>query len=631
MTSEFYHNPESTSASDYVPDATDFTGEKFNTLRAVPSDMQDDLREHIAPFDTVGLGRAAVVAEVGDVKAVLAERSETPQADELLHDAYARMESLSEGDRDTINQFIRSAEMPEWLVNMIGVPEGKDEPNYVKLLTRRDKAGEYVLGRQVRMNFLEWHNAALARKTAEFREQEGEYVAAFRKRFEELIGKGIVPASAARNLERLDKLEIVVDDGLATLSAGALGWTISTNRGYGMIVLGPDDAPFETVQHELMHVAEGRDPDSSPDIEWRDHAHDMYRLFAYEGENIQEDGGLMLGEAMTEYLANQPDINSDFIDIPKLGDVNYPYSPEIDQRSYGNERVLLGVLSQLGLQRIRPLYFAEAYFDDGSGRGVDELIARFRAAFPGKYGKEQQDIVNFIGTINRHVRLSGHDPYYGKRRWDLPVSDAGINSDVVDIIDELVRGNGEYVKNNGRVTAEQKAQAYEAVIRAEAIWCGQLYLSDGSMVPLYRLAEEDGAHATAYYRVIDRAIKGELGERGESDAEIASALYGDGAESFDDPIWNDPNLLKFLTYEADPILFESVLNKIVRDPDVVRQYELKFNSEQLDRICNEASVLLDPWEDEDADSAAKLIDVLSGQLSAEQKARLEEAGKMAPV
>lgn len=386
MPSKFYHSAEDI---------------ELPTPEEVFNGVPEEHRSHIAPL--VGLGRTSVLLSA---QRVLGEG--TPEDSELLRQSLDEaLETIKEFDSDQKNRF--NIFIDEFLeessfIRTILVPDAPNDSriaiDYASVLVEHDtQTGDYVLSGEQQLNVLQWYNYELVKLNREFNETKREpLLDQFKKRFQDLIHDGLIPRDAASYLERLDHLLITVDDGLLTDFRGLLGTHINTPDNKGHINLSPHEASameldrpssYETLFHELTHAMHGQSSpkESSHADQWRHNdTAGLMRTFGYEKD---EDGGLILNEAVTETLAQ----------LLTYTGMDETTAMKV-RGAYRTERKLLLALTSDGLEPVPLKDFVAAFIEQDDTTAQDHLYEALRSAFP------WTDIITDVRTINREEMLS---------------------------------------------------------------------------------------------------------------------------------------------------------------------------------------------------------------------------------
>ncbi len=371
-----------------------------------------DAKRHVSKYRT-GIGRDAVLLALQEVDdAVVNDRQELDnrQSRERVDAITRNLAGLKGAERDATNSFIGSQLSNEWLYSQLGIPkdeQGSTVTDYLQYLTATDShSNEFIVNQDTRMNFLEWYNAQLANLTTKITEQKPEIIQQFTHRFERLIERGIVPESAARNLARLDNLEIVIDDGPLTAWRGTMG-TYLSNKDAEVVHLAPFalnsylDPHNLTITHEIFHAMSGmRDMPNDADkpVSW----HDRDKMYGFEKQFGWQVGttGQRLNEAMTEYLALTSTDESETFD--RL---------DIQDGEYRGGRQLLAVLASFGLEKIPIADFTAVHF--AKSEDIDDAIERLNdklvAAFPGATSKDGTTIITLLKELTHQSLLDSYE------------------------------------------------------------------------------------------------------------------------------------------------------------------------------------------------------------------------------
>jgi len=294
-------------------------------------------------------------------------------------------------NRRTFNRFVASHESSRAINQLLGFAVDAKRPNYLRRLTQKDSEGEYVVDNQVLLNFLEWHNHALAGAQEKYDEQHKTQKKLFHDKFTKAIKDGWIPDWVSDRLDdRLQKTVVSVDDGFATNlnSKGVVANASHKVAGGHEVLLAPHYANkskrllTHTMTHEFVHVMDGY-----PGL--ATYKRGLYKLFK-PGATA---AAMALNEAVVEHLA-------DSLMTGKAVDVTDPASFKRLGSTffYYKERALLNTLATMGKRKVDVRLFIAAHFDDGQrfdedgASPTDRLREAIEEAFPG------QDVLNRLSN-----------------------------------------------------------------------------------------------------------------------------------------------------------------------------------------------------------------------------------------
>jgi hypothetical protein len=285
-----------------------------------------------------------------------------------------KMRIMAENNPDScINLIVDDMKISPWLEDVILGDEKSLLPvnrpkQLVDRLTDKDKTGNFTVGKETFLNFLEWFNYTRNHSRYEIKEQIDKFKVTYKNDLEKAVRDGWVPESVLNfNLKKLNQVEFAVDDTLALIEGdiGNSGPLATYNPTSKRVLFRPFAELFYTnFAHEATHVIEGG---SEHYI-----THAMYKVFG--------DGnlGLNVNEAVTEHISCSLQCGDwDVID------------PAKKPGSYSEQRLALNALCNAGLTKINIREFINAYFendDDANRLGIksarNKLSAHIINAFP---------------------------------------------------------------------------------------------------------------------------------------------------------------------------------------------------------------------------------------------------------
>ena len=347
-------------------------------------DVDDVLGEYVHQNDSLGLGRWAVEFAMRELNDSLnddlaGENTYTPYAKEQITATRESLENLNRRQRRRMHTIIAGQPTSPWLRERVGKRAFNrfSRRTVVDRLTEKNK-GEYKINDDVFQNFLQWHNHNLVHKQREFNERVPELKKSYADKLKSAVQRGWIPMSVLSKLNRLESVDVHIDDGMRTAVKRVGGLAVSFAESEQHIVtLSPDelDDPSRTLSHEFTHILDGHESNHrlNKGKRYRQRrTHGLQRIFG---------GGRMsasLNEAVTEHFA-------DSLEHGQL-QVTNPNSKVRKEASYEDERYLLHVLCRSGNRKIDIRVFLAAFFEDNmqrrGGSAGEELLQSLRGAFP---------------------------------------------------------------------------------------------------------------------------------------------------------------------------------------------------------------------------------------------------------
>ncbi len=373
-----------------------------------------DYSRFVSPAHDIGLGRSAVEKSIAHYDSVLKdkERGRDPDRDEsidelsegsvrldMILNVRKKLAELSPKQRRWFNAQIRREQMSPWLFYAIDPEEYKrakggkpkkgelsKDYDFVARLTaeyspeelerrrqqwaetplddmdmKEDTADrlwdEHIVPDRTLLNFLQWHNYMLARKTKELNEQKEQLIADFTDKVERAIADGHLPKEALTYIENLRSAYILVDDGFTTEFYGTY-FKDDIQKVGGYFGLGRAGGSKDVIVIHPMYIAEGY---SEKDLE-KLFSHEAFHCLSRGGFMGKQGGSIVLNEAMTEHNA-QCILAGEWetIDPDERGPSGY-YS------SYEEYRKVLDMLCNGGARPVPLELFQNLY----GFRGLDE-------------------------------------------------------------------------------------------------------------------------------------------------------------------------------------------------------------------------------------------------------------------
>ncbi|MDB5181295.1 MAG: hypothetical protein JWP13_58 [Candidatus Saccharibacteria bacterium] len=364
------------------------------------------LDQHTAPGAEIGLGVDVVEDQI--------RRSFNP----VMHDAHLKeghdtyedylkesaqtvrrqLESLPDDHRTTINRVFASQPPSPWIEKQLGL---EDVPSlfqdHVGALLEQDDEGNYVVGDRHLLNFLDWHNHALAGAQAEVEAIAPQIKQEFADTFRRLVATEGLRESALDNLARLEDTRLFVDDGFNTTVNSILGYAHNSRdiftQDYHVVFAPTEEDNVATRIHELNHIIEGKDSVIERDKNGQEYALDIAGVEQVFGHDI---GGRALREAINEQT-------TDGMLYGKL-DVLNPDAKVRRNATYIAARTLLYTLAEKGLSKVDFKAFQNAQYEDGIDAeqlGEDSAQAQLR--------KELQEAFPFTDVVGEISRLHVHE------------------------------------------------------------------------------------------------------------------------------------------------------------------------------------------------------------------------------
>jgi hypothetical protein len=358
----------------------------------------DILDEHVSPAEHVGLGKNIARAALQHAYRVVESNTNQPRNEELQAQRLERMRSYLENitisQGRILQEQLLSEPHSEWLMDRLGLDmENDPDPDIAlikRLIMRQGK--EPLVSDELFVNFLEWHNHALAQMQHELDAREGQLKSEFAHDIRRMVSTGELDHSLLSKLDRLDSVKLVVDDGLQTDMMGLRGVAESAKDGSAhIIVIAPSQLGdvHSVLWHELLHILDGHsermgeEGDESAFSSLRSHG--LNRLFG------AEKGGEVMNEVIVEHLSVALLEDKDPYEGGELlSGISSGRSTEGHSHIYrkeGNE--LFGVLLNSGVRKVGLRGFVSTHFEDGAdarrkGEGSFEsmLVNDLRRAFP---------------------------------------------------------------------------------------------------------------------------------------------------------------------------------------------------------------------------------------------------------
>lgn len=352
---------------------------------------------YMSPDMLTGLGRSAVEYNFQKTNETVAGRLDIAQSREGniqadLAEVRSQLSNLDEWQIEEANVLLSRQPDSAWLDEALGIEEIDKEIGvkpYIEMLTAENEAGDYAVNDALLINFLEWHNYALAQEQEKLDAYSEGLKGSYKKDFATAVEAGWIPKSALKNLNRLNDTTLVIDDGFDTSLYGIAGIAtpkIDEEDDY-KIKISPNeiDDPRALLLHEFSHTAHGEN--EADDTEFADIPEGgMKRLF--DGR-----GGTVIDEAVVEHF-------SDSMLRGEVDNLN-PWSDVRKEATYFAPRVLLDVLANKGANKIDIRDFFAAHFENGreakeAGKNSAQahLVKKLNEAFP------FTDVIHEIAELN---------------------------------------------------------------------------------------------------------------------------------------------------------------------------------------------------------------------------------------
>jgi len=278
-----------------------------------PIRIGEVFNDHISPSLYTGLGQNAV-------KLALKQSYDQQRGDQLEHGDDERLAKQLQKARDELEeltprqarlfqQLVLDQPNSPWLEWRLDMPNRTYRPtSLIQHLTDRKQDGSYVLPDRVFMNFLEWHNHVLATKQHELTDRTPSLRAEYAAKIGQAVWDGWMPPSVLHKLSRLQKTQLIIDDGLHTTVDDTEGAAFNDGSA---ILIAPNKVarPGHLLWHEFSHLLDGQSP--AADGERVGFNRGLYRVFG-AGE-----GGRAMDEALIEHVASSLENGAiDAIDPP---------------------------------------------------------------------------------------------------------------------------------------------------------------------------------------------------------------------------------------------------------------------------------------------------------------------------
>jgi hypothetical protein len=243
---------------------------------------------------------------------------------------------------------------------------------YAEALTAKNETGNYIIGDDAFMNFLEMHQYDLVQQTSRNQDLIIERKQQYCGDIARLVEKGWLNGSAEKHLDIVRDRPVFLDDGFATIftKREANGYVHDfKHQDRRAVVIPQSDVGLWALSHEFTHLLAGQ----------HEKIYGLRRIFGNE----------FLDEAVTEAITlltkepNLPEYDKDSPECQNLA-TNILYSSE---GSYLEERMLLSqLLSDGEYNDIDIKTFFDAYIEDGSRRKSAQrrLIKGLKAEYPGQ-------------------------------------------------------------------------------------------------------------------------------------------------------------------------------------------------------------------------------------------------------
>lgn len=342
--------------------------------------------EHISPAE-VGLGRGAVytalhLAEQRVKDADFSDAKEGEQAQEaFLEQAREQLKEVSRKRTRGLRRLLREQPPSPWLDTQLKLKRSGN--SIVKRLTKKNRQGGYKVPDELFLNFLEWHNHALAERQKIVDRRANQDKRDYLERLYIAADNGWVAPSLDENVERVAGADIVVDDGIMTDLDDAQG-KAERQSNHNAAILSPllkeSEVAF-VIDHELTHIGEGVDKKDVAKLfkmvmgesEKPKRLHGLERIFGNKG------GGRALNEATVEHFTSS--LHSGDIDITRPG------HKVRREATYEDERWLLHGLCSYGVKKIDVRLFIDALFENRESaldeeNSIGDLKQELKEAFP---------------------------------------------------------------------------------------------------------------------------------------------------------------------------------------------------------------------------------------------------------
>lgn len=174
------------------------------------------------------------------------------------------------------------------------------QKNYIKSILAKNKDGEYKLSTEQFRNFLQWHNFEHVKAEKKMNELTPAYKDKFRSLVNDLVLKGELPKNILSNINKIDNIVFILDDGLLSVNDDISGRfsrydrcdaSIATNK----VIISPDSLDdFGLFAHELLHAISGECKDDFDEI------NSAINIWAMAKSNELGDEGYLLGDLLDD-------------------------------------------------------------------------------------------------------------------------------------------------------------------------------------------------------------------------------------------------------------------------------------------------------------------------------------------
>jgi len=274
-----------------------------------------------------------------------------------------------------------------------------DTFDWAEVLTAKKEGIEYLVGDELFLNFLEWHNYQLARQQKEIDSQVELLKMELMTEINEMIECGYLPESAGAHCDKLNKVQVYIDDGTLMKaknerSISIVGTSyINTRTGeheIGLLCNKMEDCRY-VIRHELIHTINGSIPQEYREGVFREVI--GARFLSVESA-LNASMPKPINEALTEHLNSCLDHGDFNLIDPDLREKKYGEAYESTYRTY---RKLLSILIASGQKQLNLRDFYDLYFLNSQNPQAEQQIQnvynQLQQAWP------DSDIINKISNL----------------------------------------------------------------------------------------------------------------------------------------------------------------------------------------------------------------------------------------
>ncbi len=247
------------------------------------------------------------------------------------------------------------------------------QKNYIEAILAKNEDGEYKLSTEQFRNFLQWHNFEHVKAEKKMNELVPVYKDKFRSLVNDLVSKGELPKNILLNINQIDSVVFVLDDGLLSINDDISGRfsrydrydaSVATNK----VMMSPDSFDdFGVFTHELLHVISGECKDDFGEIQ------SAINIWAMAKSNELGDEDYLLGDLLDDATRVIEESVCETI-AAQISEMSEEYM------SYRGERIVLDGLIKNSYGRLSLDGFKKILFENDSNK-INDFMNRINDSY----------------------------------------------------------------------------------------------------------------------------------------------------------------------------------------------------------------------------------------------------------